>query len=287
MPRIPLTSVIPLLATCLFVPGSYAQQAAAYQKQQAEIAAEAAAVYFPNEEQQEKVNREKEQAVELLSIDSKLVRGKPFSADTTTDSIQTLSDGNRIQQHIISKFYRDSSGRTRREQTFGNIDPSNPSPHEVKIFVDDPVAGAAYVFDPGEKVAMRVRRSKKFLDEGQNQSIPSVRSLPRLDESRDIVQQDLGTKTIDGIQCTGTQQTITIPAGQVGNDQPIAIVTETWFAPSLSVIVQSTTNDPRFGQTTYQLHNIQLGEQPLALFEPPAGYKLEGVQTSLKARPQS
>jgi len=242
------------------------------------MAAEIAAAHTPDEERQAKENMEKDQALELLSIDSKIVSGKPFSANTTTDVIQTLSDGNRIERHTISMFYRDSSGRTRREQTFGNVDPSNPGPQEVKIFVDDPVANAAYVLDPSEKSALRVRRSRKFLAEREDQNNPNVSNLPKLDEGRDIVKQSLGTKAIEGVQCTGTQQTITIPAGQIGNEQPIAIVTETWFSPSLGGIVQSSTNDPRFGKTTYQLHNIRLAEQPLSLFQPPADYKVEGQQ---------
>ena len=58
-------------------------------------------------------------------------------------------------------------------------------------------------------------------------------------------------------------------------ERPIAIVTETWFAPSIAAVVQSTTSDPRFGQTTYQLHNVQLNEQPSQLFEPPSNYRVE------------
>jgi hypothetical protein len=216
-------------------------------------------------------NMEKDKALALLAFDRTIVKDKPFSADTTTDIVQTLSDGNHIRRHTISKFYRDSSGRTRREQTFGNVDPSNPGPHEVKVFIDDPIANAAYVLERSDNTesAHKFTRSRKFTMTGEKENNPPIRNLPALNEARDIVKEDLGQKTIEGVACTGTKQTITIPAGQIGNDQPIAIVTETWTAPSLGVIVQSTTNDPRYGQTTYQLHNIQLTEQPPSLFEPP------------------
>jgi len=224
---------------------------------------------------QERASLASDQAVEVLSIDSKLIKGKPFSADTTTDTVQTLPDGNRIVRHIVSKFYRDDLGRTRREQTFGNVDPTHPGSNEVKIFIDDPVGNAAYVLDPGEKTALQLRRSRKFLDEGEAESVPKVRKLPPLDEARAIAQEDLGSKTIAGIVCKGTRQTITIPAGQIGNAGPIAIVTETWYAPSIDTIVLSSTTDPRFGVTTYQLHNIQAGEQAISFFEVPANYQIE------------
>jgi hypothetical protein len=223
---------------------------------------------------------QRDEAFELISVDGKLVRNKPYSADSETDIVQTLGDGNRIQHHTVSKFYRDSQGRTRREQTFGNVDPSNSSPHEVKIFIDDPVSNAAYVLDPGSKTALRLKRSRKFLDEREAESRPAVHNLPKPNEgvavvTPDGVTQDLGKKTIEGVECEGTQQTITIPASQIGNERPIVIVTETWFAPSIAAVVQSTTSDPRFGQTTYQLHNLQLNEPPSQLFESPADYRVE------------
>lgn len=211
----------------------------------------------------------------VLSIESKLIKGKPYVADSTTETVQTLPDGNRIVRHTVSRFYRDSLGRTRREQTFGNIDPVNPGPHEVKVFIDDPVDNTAYVLDPGQKEALQLPRSRKFLDEREAESNPPLRKLPPLDEARSIAQQDLGSKTIEGVLCNGRQQTITIPTGQVGNERPIAIVTETWTAPGIDTIVQSSTNDPRFGETRYQLHNIQLGEQPTSLFQVPSGFRLE------------
>ena len=35
-------------------------------------------------------------------------------------------------------------------------------------------------------------------------------------------------------------ETITIPAGAVGNEKPILLVTETWFAPAIDAVVQLT-----------------------------------------------
>jgi hypothetical protein len=276
MTHIYRTALIPLLAAaCTLGTTAAAQEPVTSPQEQAAKAKAEIASMQPTERVESQENKRKDEALELVSVDTKLIKGKPYSADSTTDIVQTLSDGNRIQRHTISKFYRDSQGRTRREQTFGNVDLSNPGPHEVKTFLDDPVAGTAYVLDPGEKTALKLRRSRKFLDEREAENIPEIPSLPRLNEGRDIVKRDLGKKTIDGVECTGTQQTITIPSGQIGNEQPIAIVTETWYAPGIGAVVQFTTTDPRFGQTTYQLHNIQLTEQPLQLFEPPASYKLQ------------
>ena len=46
------------------------------------------------------------------------VKNAPFTADVVTESSHTLGDGNHIRQTVNSKVYRDSEGRTRREQAF-------------------------------------------------------------------------------------------------------------------------------------------------------------------------
>jgi hypothetical protein len=246
----------------------------------------------PGQEARQKV------IVNLVTADHQVVKGKPYAADASTETVQTLADGNRIENRTVSKFYRDSQGRTRREQTFGNVDPSSSSPHEMKVFIDDPVSGSSYVVDPGEKSVRQLQKGKnvlyekgsapngpqaagephmtvKFLDEhAPGDGMPHL-LLPKLDEKHDVVKEELGKKVIEGVECTGTQQTITIPVGEVGNERPISIVTETWYSPAIAAVVQSSTSDPRFGQTTYQLRNLQVSEQQRQLFEPPSDYRVE------------
>ena len=241
--------------------------------------------------------------LEIAGAETQVVKGKPYSADTSTETVQTLGDGNRIAHRTVSKFYRDSEGRTRREQTFGNVNPEHPSPHEVKVFIDDPVSGTALVLDPGSKTLEKLQRPRNLGDmerddpEGAQIMFKVVKdteaapgnvffkrdhssnpddgalSIVISDENRNIVKEDLGTRNIEGVDCTGTRQTSTIPAGAIGNDQPISIVTETWFSEAIGAVVESISDDPRFGKTTYHLTNVQLSEPPRSLFEPPADFK--------------
>jgi hypothetical protein len=227
----------------------------------------------PSQQEIVRAKQEMKEKMELLSAQTKFVTGKPYSATSATDVVQTLADGNHILHHGASVLYRDSQGRTRREQTFPGFD---SGPGETKIFIDDPVSNTAFVLEPSLKTARLLSRSPRFLHELEagSDTLADVK-LPKLDERRDIVKDELGKKTIEGIECTGTRLTITIPAGQVGNERPIAIVTETWFSPAIAGVVQSSTADPRFGQTSYTLRNVELKDQPRTLFEPPAGYRME------------
>src|SRR5688572_12363058 len=46
-----------------------------------------------------------------------VVTNAPFSADAVTTITQVLMDGTRIEQTTTARFYRDSAGRVRSEQT--------------------------------------------------------------------------------------------------------------------------------------------------------------------------
>ena len=92
--------------------------------------------------------------------------------------------------------------------------------------------------------------------------------------------ESLGGQTIEGVWAEGTRTTRTIPAGTIGNDQPIKIVSETWYSQDLQTVVLSTHRDPRTGESTFRLTNIQRSEPAASLFQVPAGY-------TVKEQPQS
>jgi hypothetical protein len=284
--------------------GAGGQQEPGEQKQHREMAV----LFQPDNDTAQGQEAQQKVTLELIAADTEVVKGKPYSADTTTETTQTLADGNHIVHRTVSKFYRDSEGRTRREQTFGNVDLEHPSPHEIKVFIDDPVNGTAFVLDPGSRSANEVHRPRRILDErngedegtkimfksvkdgeigeqnasgrmmlklqDEHSGSPNTFVMQITNDKREIAREDLGTRDIEGVNCSGTRQTITIPSGAIGNEKPISIVSETWFAPEIAAVVQSTTDDPRYGKTTYQLTNVQLNEPPRSMFEPPAGFKV-------------
>ncbi len=84
-----------------------------------------------------------------------VVKGKPYSARSITESTQTLADGNRITQRNEAVIYRDSEGRTRREQTLSGVGPWQAGEPVTMINIHDPVAGKSYVLDPAERIGAR------------------------------------------------------------------------------------------------------------------------------------
>jgi hypothetical protein len=88
----------------------------------------------------------------------------------------------------------------------------------------------------------------------------------------------LGSRDFDGVRADGKRTTRTIPAGAIGNEKPIAIVSERWFSPDLNVVVMTRNLDPRSGETVYRLTNIKRGEPSADLFKVPADYKLRSEE---------
>jgi hypothetical protein len=84
----------------------------------------------------------------------------------------------------------------------------------------------------------------------------------------------LGKRIIEGVEAEGTRTTITIPAGQIGNDLPLDTVSERWYSNELKTVVMTTRKDPRTGESTYKLTNLRRGEPARNLFEVPADYKV-------------
>jgi hypothetical protein len=96
----------------------------------------------------------------------------------------------------------------------------------------------------------------------------------KFDEPGESHTDDLGTQTMQGVAAHGTRMTRTIPAGQIGNDKPIDIVTEIWTSLDLQTIVYSKRSDPRTGDQTFQLTNIVRSEPDQSQFTVPSDFKL-------------
>jgi hypothetical protein len=224
--------------------------------------------------------------IELLGFGGlhggKVVKGAPFSAVAVSETTQTLADGNHIVRKTQTKVYRDSEGRFRKEVTLPAIGPlaASGQPHSF-IHISDPVAGTAYVLEPDQKIARQMpghmgMGAKVRTDGGPGGPGDVIyRKFKTGSASANAKTESLGTQTIDGVALEGTRITRTIPAGEIGNEQPITIVSERWYSADLQMDVKSTHSDPRFGNTTYTLTNIQRTEPAASLFAVPSDYTIE------------
>lgn len=98
-----------------------------------------------------------------MSFDGAVVKGAPYSAEAVTETVQMLADGNRIVNTTQSKIYRDTEGRTRREQSIAGIGPWTTEQPQQIVMINDPVAGVHYVFNPDDKSARKLPATNVFV----------------------------------------------------------------------------------------------------------------------------
>jgi hypothetical protein len=227
------------------------------------------------------------------------ISGAPYSAQAVTQRVQVLADGNRITQTTTNNVARDSKGRVYREESLPGLG-NNASDAPHLVLIEDPVAGEHITLDSSSKTAMKLPAAPmKKADEAAARNglappspdgtkswfsspgpgLQQIRIVTdnKIDDAK-ATKTDLGTQTIEGVVAHGTRTTHTIPAGEMGNDLPIVITTETWYSPDLKVLVMSKSSDPRMGETTYKLTNLARAEPDPALFQIPADYTIKEQQ---------
>src|SRR5258706_3157342 len=238
----------------------------------------------------------------------RLVKGAPYSAQAITEMTQILSDGNRIVNTSTAAVYRDGEGRTRREQTLKAIGPFASAGEQFKtISINDPVAGVAYVLEPHTHAPRKIQglvvgagHSAGFKAAGAGEGNVIFNRTPNGEvqlrrgnpETKMIEEkqrtgfrnEDLGPQAVEGVNALGTRTTITIPAGQIGNERAIEIVDERWFSPELKTMVMTRHSDPRSGEVVYRLTNINRTEPDHSLFEVPGDYTLREDVDPMKLR---
>jgi hypothetical protein len=94
---------------------------------------------------------------------------------------------------------------------------------------------------------------------------------------KNTLTKDLGGKTIDGVKAEGKLRSYEIPAGEIGNRNPIVVSDETWYAPELQITLYTKHSDPRSGDTVFRLENIKREEPAAALFGVPADYTVKDM----------
>ena len=296
----------------------------------------------------------------MLNISSAaIVKNAPYSAETVSESIQRLADGNQIVAKSSSVQYRDSAGRTRTEVR-------GDDGKLRMITISDPVDGARWILNPERKsatwtaitserarldaeaaraaaaqartaavqarveaaqaraeadreraearaeanreraharveAAQQRREGTQIIVKDVQRGVeaaevrvriaqPATAALPAARAvsaqiaplivgaanegkwSAKAVTRELGERDFSGVRAQGKQRSYAIPAGEIGNRDPIDVSSETWYSPELQLTVYHKRSDPRSGDMVYRLENLKRGEPAAALFSVPSDY---------------
>jgi hypothetical protein len=160
----------------------------------------------------------------------------------------------------------------------------NGEPDQVMVFVMDPVAHTLTTWLSNVPNQPKAASLIKLPASGRDAPPAPAEKNPAEDHRPQpiITTEDLGTKTIQGLETTGKRTTTIVPIGRSGNSAPITKTYEVWTSAEMGLVVKQIWNDPRYGERTVELKDLSRVAPDPALFRPPAGYEVKDAKETLK-----
>jgi hypothetical protein len=187
-------------------------------------------------------------------------------ADIEMRQTTKLPDGNELNRTSVAKFFRDSAGRTRVEQS-------------GIVTIYDAVAHKMYVLDPMSRTA------RSYL-------VPTVASEKLRSQKSDSTtpnqKKKLDGLVIEGRPTSGEEIVTEIPANSaLGNKGPLKKITRVWHCSAIQLPLLTTIQDPVSGILEARYKNIMQGlELPASLFQVPPGYEIVAAEQTAAFGPR-
>ena len=192
----------------------------------------------------------------------------PFRAVVTTEWTRILPDGSTGTIRNHRTVARDSLGRVFQERRNFAANGDKQVTGVFELDYEDTPRHEMYVCRPSTRVCTVYRYEAQA-----NVSVPKAGPLPN--GMGTVTLEDLGRKTIDGVDVVGSREVTTLNAGAMGNEKPQPVVKEFWYSPQLGINVVTKRFDPRASaMQNFTVSDISLTEPDAAMFDPPAGYRM-------------
>ena len=184
-------------------------------------------------------------------------KAKAMAKDTRTPvTVRSEQNGDTVVVKRSEESNADGKKEIREEVKVRVVRVGDPTGHHAEA--------SAYRVGAGESIAHAISETVRHGPIGMSFQDSKWSSKSNITE--------LGARDFEGVRAEGKQRSYTIPAGEIGNKNPITVTSETWYSPELQVTVYSKQSDPRSGDSIYRLANVKRTEQPLSLFSVPADY---------------
>lgn len=254
----------------------------------------------------------------LMIHEGKIAKNAPYSAQAVSEKVQSLPDGNQITVRNVTNFYRDSAGRTRREMLGDDgelrnimirdadgvtymLNPRDKTATRIGARREMTAAAREKAREriaqlrkdgklpPGAAgreaiIVKRVERATGEIGHGFGLGTRIAGAFGDREWSSKAVTRELGAREFSGVKAEGKMRTYEIPAGELGNRNPIVVTHETWYAPDLQVTVYTKHSDPRTGDNTYRLENLKREEPAASLFAVPSDYTVTDAKVRMEMR---
>src|ERR1700676_5050743 len=172
------------------------------------------------------------------------VRGLPFSAKVELETVSQLQDGTQITHKTYNLDARDSAGRTHNEMR-NWITAEGEEPKLTRVELYDPATRTRTDLFPSSKLA------RQWVVGVTAQATPAAGTA-----KPETTREEIGTDTMEGLPVKGVRVTQTYATRALGNDRPLTIVTEYWYAAELRLNLLTKRTDPRYGMQTVRVTEL-------------------------------
>jgi len=200
------------------------------------------------------------------------VAGAPFSAVAVQEMKQALKDRTSFERKTAALIARDSQGRIHNESHEVLPITSTQEPALLSVHIYDPDTRLNTYLNPYTHVARQrtlpgppaTAPPSNWAQQGSGNHPPTP----------NVREEDLGSSVLGGIDVHGYRRTLTLTAKASGTGQPVMITDEYWYSEQLHINLLAKHSDPRTGELTVTVTQLNPNEPAVELFEVPPGYKV-------------
>ena len=198
------------------------------------------------------------------------VAGAPFSGTVEIVSKEVLPDGSTRTRQTVNHIARNSAGTIYNERRQLVPPGYQGEPRLLSSHIYDPQTRVSTFLEPRTFLSRQtvLKQAPKNVENNAPQTLmPAVRTP-------NLTITDLGTETVAGLQLHGTRKERVVPASLSGTGKEITITDEYWLSTELNVYLIIRHNDPRTGEQTIGIVDVNRREPDSATFQIPAKYKV-------------
>lgn len=211
----------------------------------------------------------------LESIVIPPIPNHPFSATLQTEWVQYAGEGGTVTLVNERPIVRDGKGRIYQERwalvpKFGKV-----QSQRVLLQIADPNQHTLYTC----AIYQRICELETYDPTHELAAAEPRKPIPNgvLVQDHTTIE-DLGTKTIAGVETVGRRETNTIDVGVMGNDQPLHAMNETWHSQELAINLLSIRTGPMFGKQNFTITDLSAVEPAPEMFKVPEGYEIRDMR---------
>jgi len=207
----------------------------------------------------------------LQSIYIPALLNAPFTAVVHTEWSRPIPGGGSYTYVNQRRVARDSHGRIYEERWLLAPKDGQLKSQMNVIQIADPESHTLY----NCFIFQRRCLLENFSEPATTSYRPATAMTGPLQDNKGFsTHEDLGIRTIDGVDTRGSRDITTVNPGVYGNDRPLVTTREFWQASQIGINLLSTLDAPGIGHQSFTLTDLTFSEPEPQLFELPEGFEI-------------